>query len=158
MRARTASALFLAGIPLLSGACGARPGTGREARTPGAFQAKIDDGGSFVIRPGATTVRSVTVRNLSTAPFFADGRIESPGVVNASYHWLDATGNVVVFDGARTALPSPLAPGEATGLDMKVVAPAQRGSYLLEVDLVLEGVTWFGARGSETSRTPVRVE
>lgn len=37
----------------------------------------------------------MTIGNLSTTPFFADGPIESPGVANASYHWLDATRNVV---------------------------------------------------------------
>jgi mannosyltransferase OCH1-like enzyme len=51
---------------------------------------------------------------------------------------------VLVHDGERSPLPAPLAPGETAIAPLTVVAPALRGRYLLEVDLVHEDVRWFG--------------
>jgi hypothetical protein len=42
-------------------------------------------------------------------------------------------------------------------LDLPVTVPAEPGSYILELDMVHEGVTWFAQRGSSTLRIPVRV-
>ncbi|KAA0252447.1 MAG: hypothetical protein EDX89_18490 [Acidobacteria bacterium] len=146
-------------MAILGAACGKRPDTVPEGGAAGGFRATLKDAGDpLVLRPGATTTRPVTIRNVSPVPFPADGRVDSPKAVNVSYHWLDAAGKVVVFDGARTALPAPLGPGEAVTLDLKVVAPERQGSYVLEIDLVQEGVAWFAALGSETLRKPARVE
>ena len=50
-------------------------------------------------------------------------------------------------------LPAALEPGESTTLELPVRAPARPGLWLLDVDLVEEGVTWFQARtGDSRSR------
>lgn len=153
------SLTLLVGATTLAIACARGKSVVPKGQTAVEFRAKVTDaGGPLVARPGATVLRAVTVRNLSSTPFPADGRVETPRAVNVAYHLLDSTGNAVVFDGARTPLPSTLEPGEAVEVDLRVVAPGEPGAYVLEVDLVQEGVAWFGARGSETTRVPVKVE
>jgi len=50
-----------------------------------------------------------------------------------------------------------LPPGEITKLTLTVNAPAAPGDYLLESDMLQEGVSWFGLTGSPTVRLPVEV-
>jgi hypothetical protein len=39
-----------------------------------------------------------------------------------------------------------------------VNAPTIPGDYFLELDMLQEGVSWFGLHGSPTLRVPIRVE
>jgi hypothetical protein len=74
--------------------------------------------------------------------------------VRLSYHWLDVSGEPVVFDGGRTLLPADLMPGGEAVVPARVSSSGLRqGAYILEVDLVHEGVRWFG-RGA---RVPVTI-
>jgi hypothetical protein len=65
---------------------------------------------------------------------------------------------MLVHDDGRAPLPRDLGPGEELELSMVVNAPRDPGDYLLEVDLLQEGVAWFGDKGSPTVTLPVRVE
>lgn len=76
--------------------------------------------------------------------------------VNAGNHWLSPDGTTIAFDDGRSPL-SPLSPGEHTAVELFVTAPREPGDYLLEVDLVEEGITWFAGRGSIAARVAVRV-
>jgi phosphoglycerol transferase MdoB-like AlkP superfamily enzyme len=67
-----------------------------------------------------------------------------------SYHWLDAAAAVVVWDGARTPLPQPVAPGERVRLDAVLEVPLREGPLLLQWDVVQEGVRWL----SQTDPSP----
>jgi hypothetical protein len=40
-------------------------------------------------------------------------------------------------------------------MTLTITGPEQPGNYLLELDLVQEGVNWFGATGSPTWRHPI---
>jgi hypothetical protein len=72
------------------------------------------------------------------------GRFEDEPRVRLSYHWRGGDGSMLVFDGERTQLPAPLAPGAKAIAPVTVVAPSEPGSYRLEIDLVEEGVRWLG--------------
>src|SRR5439155_16684482 len=48
-------------------------------------------------------------------------------------------------------------PGDAIELTLEMQAPTDAGTYLLELDLVLDGVAWFADRGSPTTTIPVHV-
>ena len=76
---------------------------------------------------------------------------------NLSYRWLGADGTEVPTDQVRTRLPRPIAPGETLDLAIAVRSPATDGRYVLAVDLVREGVTWFSQRGVPPLRVKVRV-
>lgn len=83
---------------------------------------------------------------------------QAPTRVTLSYHWQLADGTEVVRNGRRTFLPGPVQPGGLLELEQTVEAPEKPGSYVLVLDLVYEGVSWFGERnGDEVLRRPVEV-
>jgi hypothetical protein len=94
-------------------------------------------------RAGTTGVARVTVENAGSATWRSD---EAGGLLLA-YHWLDVRGNPIVWDGRRTALPRPVAPGEQVEVAMRVDAPRPPGRYQLAVDLVQEFHFWLGEIG-----------
>jgi hypothetical protein len=77
--------------------------------------------------------------------------------VFASYHWLASDRRVVEYDGIRTPLPYTLGPGQSCRAAVRVRPPAAAGRYVLEIDLVEEGVTWFSAAGAPPLRLPAAV-
>ncbi len=60
-----------------------------------------------------------------------------------SYHWRDADDSIVVWDGRRSALPGPVEAGVGTEMVAVVEAPRAPGRYLLDWDIVEEGVRWL---------------
>jgi SpoIID/LytB domain protein len=102
---------------------------------------------------GATYTIAVPVTNNGTATWNATGA----NLVDLAYHWHDASGNTVVWDGARTALGADVAPGASVTVSAQVTAPSAPGSYTLSFDLVREGVSWFQFLGSAPYRTTVSV-
>lgn len=80
-----------------------------------------------------------------------------PNPINLSYHWLDAHGTVVDYDGVRTPLPEPLPPGGVVELDLPAEPPPGPGQYLLMLDMVEEWVGWFSAQAIDVLTVPVEV-
>ncbi len=79
-------------------------------------------------------------------------------VVTVGNRWLTADGAGVVNElDSRSALPHDLKSGDQAELTLTVTAPKTEGQYLLEIDMVHEGVTWFYQRGSPTLRWSVKV-
>jgi len=111
------------------------------------------------LKAGTTSRLLVKVKNEGndTWPW----RVENGwlGIVTAGDRWLSSDGVGVVneLDG-RVALTHDLGPGEETELNLTVTAPRAVGNYVLEIDMVHEGVTWFHQRGSPTVRWNVRIE
>jgi hypothetical protein len=77
--------------------------------------------------------------------------------MNVGNHWLAPDGRNIVNDDGRARLPARLGAGEACEATLEVVPPAA-GSYVLQLDVVQEGVRWFASAGSPTLDRPVRVE
>jgi len=100
----------------------------------------------------------VAVRNAGGAVWLARERGLSPLQLSAANHWLDPSGAPVVNDDGRGALPQDLRPGEEVEITFAVNAPRRPGDYLLEIDMLQEGVSWFALKGSKTLRVPVKVE
>jgi hypothetical protein len=67
--------------------------------------------------------------------------------VRLTYKWLRPDGEVVVADGPRTFLTADIAPGASGIVPLAVQAPPEPGPHRLAVDLVHEGVRWFGCPG-----------
>jgi hypothetical protein len=101
-------------------------------------------------RAGATSTARVTLENAGTATW----RTRGDAGVRASFHWLDVLGNPIVWDGPRTPLPHPVAPGEQVALELVVTAPRPPGPYRLAFDLVEEHRFWF----AEVGATPLELE
>jgi polyisoprenyl-teichoic acid--peptidoglycan teichoic acid transferase len=66
-----------------------------------------------------------------------------------SYHWIDyETKKTVVFDGKRTYLPyDSVKAGQEIEVDIGILSPPQKGTYILQIDMVHEGKTWFSYQG-----------
>ena len=90
-------------------------------------------------RAGALGAARVEVENAGTATWRDD--------VACSYHWLDALGNPILWDGIRTPMPRPVAPEERVTMRVEVRAPIPPGRYRFALDLVAEHRAWFGEVG-----------
>ena len=106
-----------------------------------------------VLLPGGRGQIALVLTNNGTSTWLAAG--DSP--VHVAAHVSDARGNVVVWDGTRTTLPSDVLPGAKVGVFVSVDAPAAAGPYRAKVDLVREGVAWFSSLGVPTSDVDVLV-
>lgn len=106
--------------------------------------------------PGESRELALAARNAGNTLWLAAERREG-GHVALGAHLLDAAGRVLEPDFLRAPLPRDVAPGESVGIAAVVVAPVTPGRYILELDLVDEGIAWFGPRGSATLQLPVEV-
>ena len=123
------------------------------ALAPEAYDVEIEVlAEELVLTAGTARELSVRLRNRGSE-CFPWGDWSPP--VRLAYHWLDGTGQSVVFDGERTLLPADLAPGGEAVVPARVSAgELEPGAYILEIDLVHEGVRWFG----RSARLPATVE
>jgi SAM-dependent methyltransferase len=121
---------------------------------PDAYDAGIDvaDAAS-ALEPGETCRLVVTVTNRSRHTWDP----QEFGVLRAGNHWLDASGSMLIRDDGRTGIGA-LGPGERTAVPLTVRVPIEPQTYICEIDVVQEDVTWFADRGSRTLRLPVSVE
>ena len=94
----------------------------------------------------------VSITNAS-AEVFPSGE----GVCGASYHLLSSSGEVLRHDNDRSWLLDPLKPGETKTVPLSVRAPAHRGDYRVEIDLVWEKVMWFKDVGNPTALVDLKV-
>jgi hypothetical protein len=60
-----------------------------------------------------------------------------------AYHWENAGGAILVWEGLRTSLGTDVAPGASRGVSANVQVPKWAGAYQLRFHLVKEGVVWF---------------
>jgi SAM-dependent methyltransferase len=129
-------------------------GTGDVSPVKSAFDVRFEHyEGPSRLAAGHEIQAAITLVNTGWDEWRGDG--EHP--VRASYHWLRPDGRVEVFDGVRTALPRPVGPGDSCRLLVTVRAPATPGRYVLAIDLVKEGVTWFSQAGIPWHTVDLRV-
>jgi len=124
-----------------------------------AFNADLSATGAPVkLRAGEKATILVAVKNLSDYVWSARGQKDGKYSINVTDSWLDARDDKLVnnMDG-RTSLPRDLWPGESAEVPLTIKAPAEAGEYFIEIDLVQEGVTFFGAKGSQTRRYRIKV-
>jgi 4-amino-4-deoxy-L-arabinose transferase-like glycosyltransferase len=106
---------------------------------------------------GQPVTLPIRVKNLGDTTWLARERSRSLYQVSLGNHWLSPSGAVITNDDGRSALLADVKPGDETELSLKINAPGKRGEYLLEIDMLQEGVSWFANKGSESVRIPVRV-
>ena len=104
-------------------------------------------------RAGMTSTARVSVENAGTATW----RSQGAAGIQASFHWLDPLDNPIVWDGPRTPLPHPVAPGERVEIELAVTAPRPPGPYRLSFDLLEEHRFWFEEIGCNPLAIDVEV-
>lgn len=94
---------------------------------------------------GMTYKISVKVKNTGAIKWENGGATP----VFLGYHWINFdTKEMVIFDGKRSVLPqAAVNPDEEVTFDMNISSPPDKGKYILQIDLVKEGVTWFSYQG-----------
>jgi 4-amino-4-deoxy-L-arabinose transferase-like glycosyltransferase len=135
-------------------------GPPRELRrlSDNAFNAQIEvQNPPATLRTGEQIAIRVLVKNTSTTTWLARERSGSSFQVFAGNHWLDGNSHVVINDDGRGPLPIDVPPGESIVIPLVINAPHRAGDYVLEIDMLQEGVSWFGLRGSKTWRGRVTV-
>lgn len=146
-------------VPTLTGIYTVKPDLVRDGNGVGWFSSQGTPAGSFALRVtadldagyGVTTAPvsivpsgevpvQVHVTNTGLKSWAAGG--DAP--VRLGYHWLDASGKAVVWDGARIPLSRDVAPGRDMSFTVNVRAPDQDGEYQLVWDMVQDGgIGWF---------------
>lgn len=64
------------------------------------------------------------------------------GSVHMSYHWVDASGKVIL-DGIRSAIPGKILPGQSSDISVVSFFPPSREGAILKLSPVQEGCAWF---------------
>jgi hypothetical protein len=83
-------------------------------------------------------VLDVELTNTTDKPFQSSRNF---GGTYMSYQWVDAKG-AMIQDGARSALPAPLQPGQSVALKLYSTIPQVRGATIM-LSPVQEGCAWF---------------
>jgi hypothetical protein len=96
--------------------------------------------------PKDSLVLPVRVSNTSTMPFHCVN-----GALGLSYHLLTSDGVVMQYDNPRAYFHDQLKPGEKRLVELTILTPETCGQYLVEIDIVWEGITWFKDKGNPTS-------
>jgi SAM-dependent methyltransferase len=127
--------------------------SGPTAMPPGAYSAEFRLLGDVpgVASPSSRLELTIEVRNRSEYTWSA----RTHGPIRLGNHWCAVDGSMIVQDDGRTDLPPVLEPGERCVLLLSATTPNENNALFLEIDLVHEGITWFGDRQSTVLRLPV---
>ena len=93
------------------------------------------------------------VRLTNTSSFTWSAAGTNP--VRLGSHWIDLAGQVVVWDGQRSALPADVPTGGTVAVNATIPTPPKPGTYVLQLDLVQEGLTWFSTAGAPAATVTV---
>jgi SAM-dependent methyltransferase len=114
----------------------------------------VDAGLPSSVAPGTEIALTASITN--TSPL-AWSQADS-GSIRVGNHWLAASGHAMLIqDDGRASLPSKIASGETCRVTITVTAPRDPGDYVLECDVVHEGISWFADKGAAAWRTFLRV-
>ena len=127
---------------------------GRAEPVAGPYDVVYEPYGGPVEGPAASEIHTdIGVRNTGFMRWSSD---EDPSVF-VSYRWLSRESVPLPQEGRRSRLPRPLDPGAACRVPLVIETPAAPGRYVLAIDLVHEGVTWFSEAGQPPCRVPFTV-
>jgi hypothetical protein len=106
----------------------------------------------LIASPGETVPLALRVRNRSSVPFEWS---DSPH--GLSYHVLRSDGTAERYENARIWFIPPLPEGAERDMTLAVIAPDRPDEYVVEVDVVWEGICWLRDRGNAPARLQLRV-
>ena len=101
---------------------------------------------------------AVKVKNASGAEWPMRGRAgDGMFQVNLGDGWRTTDGKEVKVD-QRAFLPRAVKPGEQVEIPFAIVAPDKAGDFVVEIDMVQEGIAWFVGKGSVPAKLKIKVE
>jgi hypothetical protein len=173
-------ALLVAAFTCMIVAAGCKPttttNTAAPAQTPNAAVSRIagplpDKGFKALItlpepplklRVGQKETITVKVKNTSDVVWWQRGgevndRSDNHFYIAVGNRWLDKDGKRTSDTEGHNGIPKDLKPGEESEMTLMITAPKDPGEYTMELDMVQEAVSWFGDRGSSTTKAKVTV-
>ena len=151
-----ASCNILAESPPYTLYVAARPERARTPLPESAFRAEIRVANPPThLSAGEQATVQLSIKNTSDVTWRGRDWDADPLQIAAGNHWLDSQGKIVVNDDGRAPFTRDVRPGETIEIPLNINAPSPGGNYQLEIDMLQEGVSWFGLRGSPTVRLPV---
>ena len=109
-------------------------------------------------RPGQRLGAVVRVRNVGEAAWPANGQ-GRPLSVRLGHRWFRGADALLAADygSDRAELRRPVRPGEAVDVSATLLAPREPGDYVVQFDLLQEGVAWFADKGAARKYALVQV-
>lgn len=108
----------------------------------------------FTARTGERIRISFELANTGKKPWRARG--SEAGLF--SYHLLDENRQTIQYDNQRFPLPEKILPNQSLDFTVTIRSPLEAGDYILEFDLLREGIAWFKDTGSPAAEIALRVE
>ncbi len=130
-----------------------------DSANPGLLRATLElrlSNGPVRARAGARVPVRVRATNIGNTRWLRTAA--DVGQVMLGTHLLDAQRRLLSLDHSRTPLPRDVEPSDTIEIEAVLAAPAAAGRYLVEIDLVAEGIAWFGSLGSPTAGFELEVE
>jgi len=110
------------------------------------------------IKAGDQQTVKIRVKNASDTPWLVYGiGVGTKYRVAVGDSWLESDGKLITNMDGRYGLPGDLSPGRDVEVPLVITAPAKPGKYILQFDVVQEGVTWFHDKGSPVLNVNVQV-
>jgi hypothetical protein len=114
------------------------------------------------MRAGQVETVKIKVKNLSPIEWFQRGgevndRTDNKFYIAAGNRWLDKDGKPSSETEGHNGIAANIAPGEEIEMTLQITAPKTPGDWTMELDMVQEAVTWFGEKGSPTTKVKVTV-
>jgi hypothetical protein len=126
-------------------------------RRPGRLVARIDAPAEMRVHAGERARVPVRITNVGDTRWVS---AEEAGWTRVGAHLYRATAarDVVDFDWHRASLPFDVEPGAQVCADLLLPPTATSGEFLVVLDLVVEGLTWFSDRGSSAATLRLTVD
>jgi ubiquinone/menaquinone biosynthesis C-methylase UbiE len=109
------------------------------------------------LRVGIPTAFRVRVQNTGQTRWIAAAEPAGVGQVRLGLSLLETDGRLRQLDFGRSDLSRDVAPGEEIRIEGEIPPLPEAGRYVVRFDLVAEGVSWFGDRGTIPRAVPVVV-
>ena len=105
--------------------------------------------------PGEVVLLRITVENPGPHPLHIARHSDGASGIGLTYHLLREDDGLLAWDNPRFYSPAPLPPRALREIDVRYRVPGDPGHFVLEFDLVQEGIGWFHERGGTTARVEV---
>ena len=127
-----------------------------KAMPDAAYRASIELATALPERVAASAAFSLMTRVRNASAYAWEQPLVGPLAVGN--HWLDARGELMLTqDDGRSPLLQVVPSGLEWPVLLTVRAPSKPGTYVGEIDLVHEGISWFRDKGSPTIRFVIDV-
>jgi hypothetical protein len=122
------------------------------------FRADIKLGGNVpAFKPGSDEKLTVLVKNVSAESWPSVGADDGRYRMTVRSRWMKSDGTILSTSSDAKPIFYGLDPGDVAGITLPVIAPENPGDYVLLIDVVQEGVSWFSDRGSRPLKVAVSV-